>query len=64
MKVFVPMSDELLESPEKMGRLVPFNPDYLENSARPGTRPANWISDSDYTEACRRLRRGQEAEAV
>lgn len=60
MKVFVPMSDELLDSPEKVGRLVPFNPDFLEHNARPGTKPANWISETDYTAACRRLQQCQE----
>ncbi len=53
------MSDELLERGEGAGRLVPFNPDFLESNARPGTMPANWISDSDYTSACRRLRESQ-----
>lgn len=59
MKVFVPMSDELLERSEARGRLVPFNPDFLESRARAGTKPANWISDNDYTSACRRLRESQ-----
>ncbi len=55
MKVFVPMSDELLERPDA-GHLVPFNPDFLERNAGPGTKPANWITDDDYTSACLRLR--------
>lgn len=60
MKVFVPMTDELLNSrASSSGRLVPFNPEFLEASAGEGTRPANWISDSDYTSACRRLRNSE-----
>lgn len=57
MKVFVPMSDELLDKTERSGgRLVPFNPEFLEANAREGRKPSNWIADDDYTTACRRLR--------
>lgn len=59
MKVFVPMSDELLNQEGTAGRLVPFNPAFLESSHRPGHRPPNWISSSDYEAACERLRESQ-----
>ncbi|MEX0941089.1 MAG: hypothetical protein WD002_00925 [Pseudomonadales bacterium] len=60
MKVFVPMTDELLNSrSSQSGRLVPFNPEFLEANAGKGRMPANWISDSDYTSACRRLRNSE-----
>jgi hypothetical protein len=60
MKVFVPMTDELLNSrASSSGRLVPFDPEFLEASAGKGHMPANWISDSDYTSACRRLRNSE-----
>jgi hypothetical protein len=63
MKVFVPMSDEILESQAPArGRLVPFNPEFLESRAErveKDRKPANWIVESDYTEACQRLREDQ-----
>ncbi|MCB1693295.1 MAG: hypothetical protein KDI19_11050 [Pseudomonadales bacterium] len=57
MKVFVPVSDEVLTRRGNVpDRLVPFNPAFLEARARQGRKPANWISESDYSSACRRLR--------
>ena len=63
MKIFVPVSDELLDRRgAECGRLVPFNPEFLESNARAGTKPANWISDSDYLSACKRLWQSEERE--
>ncbi len=68
-KVFVPMCDELLEQrTSRSARLVPFNPAFLElggeSGRRPDRKPANWIQESDYTAACKRLRQSRlEAEA-
>lgn len=60
MKVFVPMSDELLDRQDDVaGRIVPFDPEFLESRATKGRKPANWISDSDFQTACRRLRDSQ-----
>jgi len=60
MKVFVPVSDDLLSKRgADSSRLVPFNPEYLAGSKRQGRKPANWISDSDYGSACKRLRESQ-----
>lgn len=60
MKIFVPMSDELLEQRgTDAQRLVPFDPEFLAGKARAGRKPSNWISDSDYRSACKRLRESQ-----
>lgn len=57
MKVFVPVSDELFNKRERVvGRLVPFKPEYLDSTSKSGCKPANWIIESDYQAACRRLR--------
>lgn len=40
-------------------RLVPFHPDFLRGQrvpVREGVKPANWITESDYASARRRLR--------
>lgn len=63
MKIFVPVSDDLLEARSShSSRLVPFNPEFLVSSGRQGQKPANWISDSDYHSACKRLWASQERE--
>lgn len=61
MKVFVPMSDDLLEK-RGTGRLVPFDPEFLASKQCEDNRPADWISDSDYRSACKRLWESQERE--
>ncbi len=55
MKVFVPMSDGVLEE-KRAGeaQLVPFNPEFLVPVGK-DRRPCNWISDNDYTSAIKRL---------
>ncbi len=59
-KVFVPVCDAMLGAKgELSGELVPFNPEFLSDGARrskEGRKPANWVSDSDYASACKRLR--------
>jgi len=58
MKVFIPMSDELLDGHAEMaGRLVPFNPEFLSDRYSIGekARPQNWITESDYGSALARL---------
>lgn len=63
MKIFVPVSDEMLERRGvDSGRLVPFNPDFLAGKRREGRKPSNWISDSDYRSACKRLWESQDRE--
>ncbi len=60
MKVFVPMSDHVLE--EKRAdevKLVPFSPDFLIPAGK-DRRPRNWISDNDYTAAIKRLSQTRE----
>ena len=61
MKVFLPINDGMLASKGEvaLGRLVPFHPDFLRRNrvaVREGAKPSNWIPDSDYASACRRLR--------
>ena len=60
MKVFVPVSDEVLDEKGGLsGKLVPFDPEYLSappGAPKEGHKPANWISDADYASACERLR--------
>lgn len=53
MKVFVPVCDELLIDSKEI-ELVPFNLEFL-GQVPAGRKPANWISDSDYASARRRL---------
>ncbi|MDP7575718.1 MAG: hypothetical protein QGH99_02040 [Pseudomonadales bacterium] len=51
MKVFVPISDDLLsDQAELPGKLVPFSPEYLvvDVESESCTKPANWISDTNY----------------
>ncbi len=65
MKIFIPMPDDvLIERRELIGRLVPFNPDFLAQSVRPkeGCKPRNWISDNDYETACERLNAQRKAQ--
>ena len=63
MKVFVPVYDELLETrAAKAGRLVPFDPEFLAAKSKEGRKPSNWIVESDYRSACKRLWESQEQE--
>jgi len=59
MKIFITMPDHELEQPNPIqGKLVPFNPDFLASEQRVRDRkPANWVSDNDYSAACERLRK-------
>ncbi len=60
MKVFVPMSDHVLEEKQAVeAKLVPFNPEFLMPAGK-DRRPRNWISDNDYTAAIKRLSQGHE----
>jgi len=54
-KVFVPMPDDTVEV---KGRLVPFNPAFLDGKRCIDRKPRNWISDNDYTAVIERLARG------
>ena len=65
IKVFTPINDSMLSSISSRkdevgrGRLVPFHPDFLRGErvpVREGVKPSNWIAESDYASACRRLR--------
>ena len=63
MKVFVPVYDELLETrAAEAGRLVPFDPEFLAANSSEGRKPNNWIVESDYRAACKRLWESQEQE--
>jgi hypothetical protein len=59
MKVFVPVTDEMLQNERAIqGSLIPFNPDFLKarsSTAKHDTKPANWISRNDYASARKRL---------
>ena len=59
MKIFVSVTDEMLQNARAIhGSLIPFNPEFLEarqTSAERDTKPANWISRSDYASARKRL---------
>ncbi|MDA0788078.1 MAG: hypothetical protein O2780_01320 [Proteobacteria bacterium] len=60
MKVFIPMSDVVLDDDrcELTGKLVPFNPEFLaprEGQNSLSNKPRNWIADDDYISACKRL---------
>ena len=58
MKVFIPMPDHELDQGKAIkGKLVPFNPEFLVGERVLDRKPANWISDNDYTAACERLRK-------
>jgi hypothetical protein len=60
MKVFVPVTDEMMSSKQAIkGTLVPFRQEFLKDrisSPMSDSKPANWISNSDYASACKRLR--------
>jgi hypothetical protein len=61
MKVFVPMSDSVVDD-QNWGKLVPFNPGYLvERSSC--DQPSNWITEDDYLSACKRLEESQPVSA-
>ena len=59
MKEFVPVTDEMLQNTRAIqGSLVPFNPKFLKpksDAANNDSKPANWISSSDYESARKRL---------
>ncbi|MDK1023137.1 MAG: hypothetical protein QGD92_02770 [Gammaproteobacteria bacterium] len=59
MKIFVPVTDAMLHNAQAIqGCLVPFNPEFLKigsTSIKIDTKPANWISNSDYASARKRL---------
>ena len=58
MKVFVPMSDDVLgANGEVCQRLVPFDPSYLAEGTPvgEGNKPRNWVSDCNYEQARERL---------
>jgi hypothetical protein len=59
MKIFVPVTDEMLHNARAIqGSLIPFNPEFLKprsTSANSDTKPADWISHSDYASARKRL---------
>ena len=64
MKIFVPMSDELLDRRgDASGRLVPFDPEFIAGRKLEGHKPANWITESDYRSACKRLWASRESKA-
>ena len=55
MKVFVPISDDLLsERAELKGALVPFTPELLSDKFE-GNRPTNWLSEDNFLCAQQRL---------
>lgn len=61
LKIFVPITDELLSNvdTEVHPNLVPFDPDFLRpraDSPAEGFKPADWISSSDFAAAKERLR--------
>ena len=58
MKVFVPMSDAVLgANGEVCQQLVPFDPSFLmeAHAPREGSKPSNWITESDCEQARERL---------
>ncbi len=59
MKVFVPITDEMLHDAKAIqGSLIPFSPELLHvksSALQTDNKPANWISNSDYASARKRL---------
>ena len=65
MKVFVPVCDgHLSDGSFDRSSLVPFSPEFVTESVlrsgkqvstKNGTKPRNWVAESDYTAACQRL---------
>ena len=58
MKVFVPMSDEVLgDNGEVCQSLIPFDLSFLGITQEPGEgkKPSNWVSDYDREQARQRL---------
>ena len=58
MKVFVPVSDAVLEANGEVCQwLVPFDPSWLPVSAAisEGSKPGNWVGDCNYEQARERL---------
>lgn len=61
MKVFVPVTDEIIGNADALmaANMVPFDPAFLSARAdtkREGFKPRDWISSSDCAEARERLR--------
>jgi hypothetical protein len=56
MKIFIPMPDE--SGQQLGGSLVPFSSEFIgaHQEVKEGRMPRNWLSDDDYTSACKRLR--------
>ena len=56
MKVFIPMTDKMLsEQAEMTGVLVPFTPELIVDGESKQAKPVNWIPESNYQQACKRL---------
>ena len=58
MKVFVPMSDEVLgDNGEVCQSLIPFDLSFLGSTQEPGEgkKPSNWVSDYDLEQVRQRL---------
>ena len=59
MKVFVPVTDEMLRNKQAVhGAFVPFRQEFLKErlpSSIRESKPTNWISNDDYASACKRL---------
>jgi len=55
MKIFLPMTDSMLDEKRPQADLVPFKPEYLTDRNPSGFKPANWISDCDFLSAKKRL---------
>ncbi len=60
MRKFIPICDELLSTQgEVTGVVVPFKPEFLLTGVEIEVerKPVNWIPDTDYQQACKRLDR-------
>ena len=69
MKIFVPVTDEILRNADAMMQtsMVPFDPDFLRERSdrrREGFKPDDWISSNDYASARKRLRASMTAEVA
>jgi len=61
MKVFIPVTDQMLGRSNGIiqAKMVPFSPDFLRTQASRQARsgkPENWISESDFESARKRLK--------
>ncbi len=58
MKVFIPMSDDVLgDNGEVCQSLIPFDLSFLGTNRKPGegNKPSNWVADSNREQARQRL---------